>query len=154
MKRLLKNFPVKSLDPKKLQEQVAEIKEEIITRDSKTQEQIAESDIINFNESAEAPQFKIDELLGDLLFFLRESKAISTLMICRQIDNIEVKDGVAELSSENGDISELISLERHKIEMKKFFKGKGLGFKIKEKIIEKRIVDLLKEIFGDKLIVE
>jgi hypothetical protein len=38
--------------------------------------------------------------------------------------------------------------------MDKFFKNKGLGFKIKDKIIEKSKVDLLREYFGDKLIVE
>lgn len=98
--------------------------------------------------------FSVDELLGDLLFFLRETKAMSTLMICRQIEKIEVINNCAVLSSEKADIGELVSVDRHKVEMDKFFKNKGLGFKIKDKIIEKSKVDLLREYFGDKLIVE
>lgn len=132
-----------------MQETVQEIKDEIkIT--SPTEVTITE---VNFNDGG-SDAYKVDELLGDLLFFLRETKAMSTLMLCRQIESIEIKNGLAILSSENGDISELVSVEKHKVEIEKYFKKKGLGFKIKDKVIEKSKADLLKEFFGNKLIVE
>ena len=94
-----------------------------------------------------------DNILGDLLFYLRENKLMSTLMICRQIEKIEIKEDVCDLCSESNDIDELVTNEKHKLELEKFFKNKGLGFKIQEKIKEKSKVDLLREFFGDKLIV-
>ncbi len=95
-----------------------------------------------------------ENLLGDLLFYLRSEKLMSTLMVCRQIENIEMKNSVAELCSDNADLSELISNEKHKFEIEKFFKSKGLSFKIKEKTKEHDPIDELKEFFGDKLIIK
>ncbi len=95
-----------------------------------------------------------DDILGELLGYLRENKLMSTLMLCRQIEKIDVKSGVCELSAVSGDISELFANEKHKQELEKFFKGKGLGFKIQENIKTKSKVDLLCDIFGNKLIVQ
>lgn len=97
---------------------------------------------------------KSDELLGDLLAFLRQNKVMSTLMVCRQIEDIVIANGVAELISNKFDISELVNVERHKIELDKFFGQKGLGFKIREIVTNKTSADLLREYFGDKLIIE
>ena len=95
-----------------------------------------------------------DVILGDLLFYLRENKLMSTLMSCRQIDKIIVSKEICELSSEFNDLTDLVTNEKHKFELDKFFKSKGLGFKIQEKNKEKSKVDLLSEFFGDKLIVQ
>lgn len=95
-----------------------------------------------------------ENLLGDLLFYLRQQKLMSTLMLCRQIEYIEVKNNIAVLDSESEDIKELIENEKHKIELDKFFKEKGLSFKIKERVKENNPVDELREFFGDKLIVK
>ena len=93
-------------------------------------------------------------MLGELLFYLRENKLMSTLMLCRQIEKVEVINDVCELCAEASDISELTLNERHKLELEKFFKSRGLGFKIQEKIRIKSKVDLLREFFGDKLILK
>ena len=95
-----------------------------------------------------------ENLLGDLLFYLRTQKIMSTLMMCRQIQKIEIKDNVAMLFSEESDLTELTTNEKHKFELDKFFKGKGLSFKIKEKTKEIDTIEILKEFFGDKLIVK
>ena len=113
-----------------------------------------EVELIDFSTHASDSVIKVDELLGDLLFYLRQNKAMSTLMICRQIERIELKDKVAILCSEKADISEIMTTERNRLELEKFFSQKGLGFKIEEKKKEKNKSDLLKEFFGDKLIVE
>lgn len=95
-----------------------------------------------------------EELLGELLFFLRQNKLMSTLMLCRQIEKIIVTKDIAELVSNKSDISDLVKVEKHKLELDKFFVGKGLGFKVKEMVKNKTSVDVLREFFGDKLIVE
>ena len=79
---------------------------------------------------------------------------MSTLMMCRQIETIEVNDGVAILYSESADLSEIVSNEKHKTEIDNFFKGKGLSFKIKEKTKDIDPIEKLREYFGDKLIIK
>lgn len=79
---------------------------------------------------------------------------MSTLMMCRQIEKIEVKENIAMLFSENVDLSELTANEKHKSVLDEFFKGKGLSFKIKEIKKEADPVEILREFFGDKLIVK
>ena len=90
-------------------------------------------------------------MLGDLLFYLRENKLMSTLMLCRQVEKIEIIDNVCELCSQANDISELTFNDKHRMELEKFFGHRGLGFKIQEKNRTKSKVDLLREFFGDKL---
>lgn len=98
---------------------------------------------------------KSDEnMLGDLLFYLRSQKLMSTLMMCRQIDKIEVMEKTAYLSSDSADLSDLVSNEKHKIELENFFKSKGLGFKTKEKNKGIDPISTLREFFGEKLIVK
>ena len=100
------------------------------------------------------PAVAEENLLGDLLFYLRTQKLMSTLMICRQVEKIEVSDGVAFVYSESADLTDLVVNEKHKVELDNFFKSKGLGFKIKEKINEVDPIDVLREYFGEKLIVK
>lgn len=89
-------------------------------------------------------------LLGELLAFLRENKLMQELLICRQIQKIEVSDGVAEFSS-NEDLSELVSNEVFKAELDKFFKDKNLSFKIKAKEKVVSAEEELNELLGGKL---
>ena len=105
-------------------------------------------------ESSDLNNSSGDVILGDLLCYLREGKLMSTLMICRQIEKIEIKGDVCVLSGESSDIEELIKNEKHRIELDKFFKSKGLGFKVEEKLNVKSKTELLREFFGDKLNME
>lgn len=148
---MLRNFPVKSsnLD-------VAEIKKEIKEISPKLQPAKSiqpEMQIFDVKKSLSKPSFE-ENLLGDLLFYLRTEKLMSTLMVCRQIEKIEVDGGVAMLTAESADITDLVSNEKYKQDLESFFKSKGLGFKIRE--INKEIdpIEKLREIFGDKLIVK
>ena len=130
MRRLLRNFPAKSsnLD-------VAEIKNELkeVSSQLKNVNSIQpEMQIFNENKSALIAS-SAENLLGDLLFYLRTEKLMSTLMVCRQIEKIEVDDGVAMLTAEAADITDLVLNEKYKQELESFFKSKGLSFKIKEK---------------------
>ena len=119
-----------------------------------SQQPIGKQIALNVKQTQIKEICKSDELLGELLAFLRQNKVMSTLMVCRQIEEIAITNGVAELISNKFDISELVNVERHKIELDKFFGQRGLGFKIKEKINNKTSADLLREYFGDKLIIE
>lgn len=95
-----------------------------------------------------------DLILGELLSWLRENKQMSTLMICRQIDDIKVENSTVELDSKRINLRELVENEKHKVELDKFFKLKGLSYKIKEIVKEYNPLDSLKEFFGDKLIIK
>ena len=148
---MLRNFPAKSsnLD-------VAEIKKEIKEISSMLQPAKSiqpEMQIFNEKKSLSKPSFE-ENLLGDLLFYLRTEKLMSTLMVCRQIEKIEVDGGVAMLTAESADITDLVSNEKYKQDLESFFKSKGLGFKIRERNKEVNPIEKLREIFGDKLIVK
>ena len=60
----------------------------------------------------------------------------------------------SNLFSETADLSELVQNDKHKSELDKFFKSKGLSFKLLEKKKDKNPIDELREFFGDKLIVQ
>ena len=130
MRRLLKTFPDKSsnLNVAEIKKEVEEIKVQL------TSSKAVQPEMMVFdNQKPTTKNFVADEnMLGDLLFYLRSQKLMSTLMVCRQIEKIEVADGVALICSE-ADLSELALNEKHKLELDNFFKSKGLSFKIKEK---------------------
>lgn len=147
---MLRNFPAKSsnLD-------VAEIKKEIKEISSMLQPAKSvqpEMQIFNEKKTLSKPSFE-ENLLGDLLFYLRTEKLMSTLMVCRQIEKIEVDGGVAMLTAESADITDLVLNEKYKQDLESFFKSRGLGFKIREINKEVDPIEKLREIFGDKLIV-
>lgn len=77
---------------------------------------------------------------------------MSTLMISRKIEKIEIENDVAfavinedELNFEN---------EQQKIDIEEFFKTKGLGFKLKIKNKKIDPLDELKKYFGEGLIIK
>ena len=148
---MLRNFPAKSsnLD-------VAEIKKEIKEISSMLQPaKSVQPEMQIFDEKKSHSKTSFEEnLLGDLLFYLRTEKLMSTLMVCRQIEKIEVDGGVAMLTAESADITDLVSNEKYKQDLESFFKSKGLGFKIRERNKEVDPIEKLREIFGDKLIVK
>ena len=148
---MLKTFPDKSsnLNVAEIKKEVEEIKVQL------TSQKAVQPEMMVFdNQKPTNKNFVADEnMLGDLLFYLRSQKLMSTLMVCRQIEKIEVADGLALICSE-ADLSELALNEKHKLELDNFFKSKGLSFKIKEKNREIDPVEILREFFGDKLIVK
>ncbi len=75
-------------------------------------------------------------------------------MICRNIQKIEISGGVAEISSEQDEVYELILNEGYKAEMDKFFGKSGLSFKIKEKEHKISPIDVLNELVGGKLVIK
>lgn len=148
---MLKTFPDKSsnLNVAEIKKEVEEIKVQLTSL-----KEVQPEMMVFDNQKPTTKNFVADEnMLGDLLFYLRSQKLMSTLMVCRQIEKIEVADGVALICSE-ADLSELALNEKHKLELDNFFKSKGLSFKIKEKNREIDPVEILREFFGDKLIVK
>lgn len=72
------------------------------------------------------------------------------LLICRQIQKIEISEGVAEISSDE-DLSELVKNEKFSAELAGFFKNKNLGYKIKEKEVTVSCEEELNRLLGGKL---
>ena len=89
-------------------------------------------------------------LLGELLSYLRENRLMQLLLICRQIQKIEIIGTVAEISADE-DLSELNENENFKAELVKFFASKNLGYKIKEKVKTVSAEDELRALLGNKL---
>lgn len=165
-RKLLKTFPAKSLN---LKNKIAESSaKEIDLKNVKPLKNetlvfsAGESDIVlntagqkQIDSKSKASETSEGEnLLGELLSYLRTSKLMSTLFLCRQIERIDVSNETAMLFSETADLSELVSNEKHKKELETFFKQKGLGFKILEKKKEFDPTEKLKEFFGDKLTIK
>ena len=93
-------------------------------------------------------------ILGDMLKFLRENRSMSLLMLCRQIDKIEIEDNVVVIYSNDNDIMQLVLNEKYKTELDEFFKDKGLSFRVNEKKQEVSPIDTLNEMLGGKLVVK
>lgn len=177
LSRKLKTFPAKSSNLKSsakeknqnleqtenlktnFQEELKNIKYSVQNSFSDNESKALEKNVFEENlqtqesEQKQSEGFSSDGLLGDLLGFLRTNRLMSTLMICRQIERIDVLDGVAILFSSVLDLGELVQNEKHKAELDKFFKSKGLSFKLFEKTKQKDPIDLLREFFGERLVV-
>ena len=144
----LKTFPDKSPS---LTAEKSEIKH------TSQQIQVVKEVVVQEFEEIKAGTPKIDEnlkILGDLLIYLRKNRSMSLLMKCRQIERIEISNGVAEIFSDDNDINELVVNEKYKAELDTFFKERGLGFKIHEKVNEVSAKDILNEMLGGKLVVK
>lgn len=154
MRRLLRNFPVNG--PSLKIENNAEKKPQNIEKiDLK---KVISQEIGEIKQEIEQakPMFINDEikLLGELLGYLRQSKEMSLLMLCRQIKSIKVKDDIAEIVSDDDNIDLIVSNKKYHQVIGEFFKGKGLGFKIFEKVKTESAEDVLNKLLGGKLVVK
>ena len=93
------------------------------------------------------------KLLGELLGYLRINREMSLLMICRQIKSIKIVSGIAEIDSDDN-ISEIMTNEKYHSVMGEFFKQKGLGFRVFEKVQTESAIDVLNKLLGGKLVVK
>jgi hypothetical protein len=152
---LLKKFPVNGSSIKQI--------EENIEKKSQNNEKIsiknvisAEIDSIKQEIEQVKPVVINDEikLLGELLGYLRQNKEMSLLMLCRQIDKIELEGNTVVIFSQDDEVQSLVSNERYSQELNSFFKQKGLGFRVHENKHEISPVDALNRILGGKLIVK
>lgn len=94
------------------------------------------------------------KILGELLRHLRMTKAMSLLMVCRQITSTKLVGNILELFSNDEQILELEKNEKYNSELTTFFKERNLGFKvilIKNSSAE---LDELKRLLGAKLIIK
>lgn len=106
----------------------------------------------SFIETKQENVFDGNKLLGELLGYLRINKLMSILMICRQIVKIEIDSGDAVIYP--GATDEISNNEQVREELKKFFNGKGLGFKMFKEKKERNPIDELNSMLGGKLKVE
>lgn len=79
---------------------------------------------------------------------------MSLLMICRQIEKIEICGTVATIVSGKAEVQELVSNEGYNAEIKKFFEGQGLSFVVQEQQKQEDPVEVLRGLLGDKLKIE
>ncbi|MBP3581982.1 MAG: hypothetical protein J6J33_04455 [Clostridia bacterium] len=124
---------------------------------SNLQETKAETIDFSSVKSSLEPSKELDagfKILGEMLMHFRKNRLMPLLMISRTIQKIEISDGVAEISSEQNEIEQLISNENYKAEMDKFMKEHGLSFKIKEKEYKVSPIDVLNELVGGKLVIK
>ena len=140
MKKLLKTFPETSLS-ENLSKQTSKVVENVVEEIQAIKEEISKDD-------------QGLKILGELLGYLRQTKEMSTLMLCRKISKINMNLLIAELYSDDESIVELENNEKHFLVLKQFFESRGLGFKIKSKTTTETDVEVLNRLLGGKLVIK
>lgn len=79
-----------------------------------------------------APQKGDDKLLGELLTYFREQKAMSLLMAARQINKIAVEGTLAKIYITDKNAVSMLTSEKHKQNLADFFKVYKLTYQIVE----------------------
>ncbi len=79
---------------------------------------------------------------------------MSLLMMCRQIEKIEVDQGVAVIYSSDKDVQQIEDNEKARSALAEFFQSKGLGFKVNKEKQEISPVEKLNQILGGKLVIQ
>lgn len=120
-----------------LQEITAEVMEEI--------EQV--------KEKLETPQtfdsgFK---LFSELMKEFRDKKNMKLLLLCRQIQKIEIDNKKVSIIAEDSILDEICHTQEFYSELKTFFNGHGLSLKIKNFEEEAAPAEILREWLGKKL---
>lgn len=119
--------------------------------------EVVSTEIEHIKQELSQPQIGLSsdiKLLGALLKFLRQTKSMTLLMLCRQIEKIEIEQGVAVVYSEDLGIKELVMNEKYKSELDSFFKSQGLSFRLNEKEQSVSAEDVLNQMLGGKLVVK
>lgn len=120
-----------------------EIAENLISNIQEVKEDIVEFDSLKSKNHE-------SEILGELLSYLRKNKYMSLLMICRQIEKINIKDYFAEIEL-NENSENLLSNEGYTQILKEFFQTKNLDIKYTKKSIEKSNAEKLNTLLGGRL---
>ena len=144
MKRLLKTFPDKSSsydnENKKINEK---IKAEVMNEVNSLKQEI-KFETINKVDNG----FKI---LAKLLKYLRDGRNLKLLTICRQIQNIEIKNSRALIIAEESVLDEIFQNDEHGRCLKEFFEKLDLSLIANRKNNEVSLTEKLSEWLGDKL---
>lgn len=146
LRKSLKSFPDNGsgLIQKEIANEIKEIKTAV-------KEMVAEPQT-SFIEEKQEVVLDGNRLLGELLGYLRTNKLMSVLMICRQIAKIEIESAEAVIyPSDTDDIS---NNEQVREELKKFFNGKGLSFRMYKEKKQRDPIEELNAMLGGKLKVE
>ncbi len=112
---------------------------------------VEEKDIFQSGSQQSNEEASSIKLLGELLSFLRKARSMSLLMLCRQIEKIEVENNIAIIHSNDDDMMSIQTNDRFRSDISTFFESKGLGFKVKEKEVKFSEVDELQRLLGKKL---
>ena len=146
MKRLLKTFPDKRSGNEDIEKIVVEEIKEII------KPQIEESkEEISFKPQKTDDGFK---LLISLMKHLRDKQNNKLLMICRQIQKIEIVEDKISLIAEESVLDEIFQNSEFCNELQLFFNTLNLSLKINGQNKEELVVSELKKWLGDKLTVK
>ena len=151
LKKNLKTFPADAQAKKPQEKTSADFENSLAS--NIVQEVKDEVQLIKFEMDQNKKSDEELKILGELLGYLRSSKMMSALMVCRQIKQIEISEGIAILSGDDS-ISELISNENLNKEVSAFFEKHGLGFKVKGNEKKETDEDVLKKLIGKKLVIK
>ena len=107
---------------------------------------------INFNSKNSFDDgFKI---FTELLRYLRDEKNLKLLMICRQIQKINIEKNIVSFNAEDSVIDEIINIQEFYDELKTFFERYDLSLKINSPAENISTADKLREWLGKKLIIK
>ncbi len=104
----------------------------------------------------EVPQTFDDgfKLFSDLMKNLRDKKNMKLLLLCRQIQKIEIENKKARLVAEDSILDEICHTQEFYNELKNFFDSHGLSLIINNFEVEEVPADVLREWLGKKLIIK
>ena len=110
----------------------------------------------DFIEKQDVGSNKIEnenQLLGQLLTYLRNKKEMSLLAACRQINEVEVQGKTAVMYVDSQTTLDLVSRDKYKLTLNEFFEAVGLSYKfnVKKQEFASGDVNQLKSMFGNKL---
>ena len=146
LRKVLKSFPDNGsgLIQKEIIEEIKEIKTAV--------KEIVVEPQTSFVQDKQEPELNGNKLLGELLGYLRTNKLMSILMVCRQIAKIEIDSGEAVIYP--GETDDISNNEPVREELKKFFNGKGLSFRMYKEKKERNPIEELNSMLGGKLKIE
>lgn len=106
-----------------------------------------------FDSQVEKQESSENQVLGQLLTFLRTRKEMSLLAACREICKVDVQGKQAVLFVESKTMLDMISRDKYKAVLNEFFESIGLSyiFKVGQENASIGDVSALSNIFGNKL---
>ena len=146
LKRLLNTFPDNSsgVEDEVKAINIQEIKADVIEEINEVKEELEVPQTFDFG-------FK---LFSELMKNLRDKKNMKLLLLCRQIEKIEIDNKKARVIAEDSILVEICHTQEFYSELKNFFDSHGLSLAINKFEAEEIPAEVLREWLGKKLIIK
>ena len=94
-----------------------------------------------------------EKLLGELLRWLRNNQEIKTLVVCREINKLDLVDGIVVIDASNEILNELAQNKQSEL-LYEFFGSRGLCYKLKKLNDNSEDIKKLQKLLGGNLVIK